>query len=40
MATTMLAWGPASVVYVILAAVGLGCVPLALARGTHRASAF
>ena len=40
MATTMLAWGPASVVYVILAALGLGCVPLALARGTHRASAF
>jgi len=40
MATMMLAWGPASVVYVILAALGLGCVPLALARGTHRASAF
>src|SRR5438093_1255809 len=40
MATTMLAWGPASVGYGILAALGLGCVPLALARGTHRASAF
>jgi len=39
-ATMMLAWAPASAVYVILAVLGLGCVPLALARRARRSSAF
>jgi len=39
-ATTMLAWAPASAVYIILAAMGLGCVPLALAGERRRSRAF
>lgn len=39
-ATTMLAWAPASTVYVAVAAIGLGCVPLALAGEWRRARAF
>jgi DHA1 family multidrug resistance protein-like MFS transporter len=39
-ATTMLAWVPAAAVYLVVAAIGLGCVPLALAGEWRRARAF
>jgi len=39
-ATTMLAWAPASVVYVVVAAMGLACAPLALAGGQRTARAY
>ena len=38
--TTMLAWAPATAVYLLLAAIGLGCVPLALAGQRSRRGVF